>query len=663
MKKVENSIFTILRSYDFTFFTMRKINYYFWMVLSLVGCSRYPSDVESALKLAKENRAELERVIEHYRQEPKDSLKLKAAYFLIANMPFHFTVQDERVDSFKFVLLNEQELNEHRVNTLLEKYEQTNGKIEIKRDLFSISSKFLIRHIDFSFKVWQETPWCENFSLDVFFEEILPYRLNHEPLEFWKEDYYAMFRPVVDSMENNQYPDEVCMRLVQYINDQGWLWGLSLNSHGFGASALLKTRYGTCKEQAEFVAYIMRSLGIPAGIDRTIQNPVHLPSVHYWNYTRNNNAEPVVFDFFNINLKRSRREMSKLGKVVRQCFAFQKETLPVKYKKKFIPFGGLRDVLLQDVSSEYFPKTHITVRPERAGLIKRKDIVYLCTFNNREWAPLAWCELKNGMANFYHVEPDLLYQIRLIDDSRSTAVSKPFIFSGQNNVQFLDADTSNLQSMTLLRKYLFPEIWPHYITRILGGRFQGANHADFNNLETYYTILQPADLRWHFIYPEQTAKFQYVRYLSAPDGHNNMAEIQFFSDGKRLKGEVIGTEDAWIEYPRGDKFSAFDGDPLSYFEASEADGSWVGLKFDKAYRIDAIRYIFRNDDNNIRVGDTYELLYHKNGQWLSAGKQTADTTLLLYENVPSNTLYWLRNHTRGREERPFIYVDGEQVFY
>ena len=91
--------------------------------------------------------------------------------------------------------------------------------------------------------------------------------------------------------------------------------------------------------------------------------------------------------------------------------------------------------------------------------------------------------------------------------------------------------------------------------------------------------------------------------------------------------------------------------------------AWAGLALDSVYQIDVIRYIFRNDDNNVRKGDRYELLYLSGGRWLSAGIQTADTISLHYENVPSNTLYWLRNHTRGKEERPFTYEDGIQVWW
>ena len=52
------------------------------------GCShKKDSPLEEVLKLAGSNRHELERVIKHYSKDPEDSLKLKAAEFLILNMP------------------------------------------------------------------------------------------------------------------------------------------------------------------------------------------------------------------------------------------------------------------------------------------------------------------------------------------------------------------------------------------------------------------------------------------------------------------------------------------------------------------------------------------------------------------------------------------------
>jgi hypothetical protein len=43
-------------------------------------------EVEEVLQEAGSNRCELEKVLKHYSKNPADSLKLRAAEFLIANM-------------------------------------------------------------------------------------------------------------------------------------------------------------------------------------------------------------------------------------------------------------------------------------------------------------------------------------------------------------------------------------------------------------------------------------------------------------------------------------------------------------------------------------------------------------------------------------------------
>jgi len=158
MKKVDNSIFTILRFYDFTVFMMRKIGFYLSIILVMLGCSRYPADVEWALKHAGDNRAELETVLEQYSKRAEDKLKLKSAYFLIANMPFHFTVRDPKFEAFK-VYLEENEISDRSWTDFLKTNGQHFGEIEIEPDILHINSEFLIRNIDFSFRVWQEAPW------------------------------------------------------------------------------------------------------------------------------------------------------------------------------------------------------------------------------------------------------------------------------------------------------------------------------------------------------------------------------------------------------------------------------------------------------------------------------------------------------------------------
>ena len=64
-------------------------------VLLLVSCNhRGNQHLISALELAGANRTELETVLSHYAADSKDSLKLRATEFLIANMPYHFSLEE-----------------------------------------------------------------------------------------------------------------------------------------------------------------------------------------------------------------------------------------------------------------------------------------------------------------------------------------------------------------------------------------------------------------------------------------------------------------------------------------------------------------------------------------------------------------------------------------
>jgi len=59
-----------------------------------ISCNRTGNDnprLEKALSLSGSNRQELEKVLHHFSQNPSDSLYLKAAIFLIENMPGHWS--------------------------------------------------------------------------------------------------------------------------------------------------------------------------------------------------------------------------------------------------------------------------------------------------------------------------------------------------------------------------------------------------------------------------------------------------------------------------------------------------------------------------------------------------------------------------------------------
>lgn len=60
---------------------------------------------------------------------------------------------------------------------------------------------------------------------------------------------------------------------------------------------------------------------------------------------------------------------------------------------------------------------------------------------------------------------------------------------------------------------------------------------------------------------------------------------------------------------------------------------------------------------------TYELFYWNGQGWTSLGKQEAVNIRLVFRDVPANGLYWLRDLSKGKDERIFTYENGKQVWW
>jgi hypothetical protein len=71
----------------FVLIVLTVVSIYFLRQRYLWNNPPYSPEVNSILFMAGDNRLELEKVLKHYSKNPEDSLKLRAAEFLIVNMP------------------------------------------------------------------------------------------------------------------------------------------------------------------------------------------------------------------------------------------------------------------------------------------------------------------------------------------------------------------------------------------------------------------------------------------------------------------------------------------------------------------------------------------------------------------------------------------------
>lgn len=87
------------------------------------------------------------------------------------------------------------------------------------------------------------------------------------------------------------------------------------------------------------------------------------------------------------------------------------------------------------------------------------------------------------------------------------------------------------------------------------------------------------------------------------------------------------------------------------------------IRFRKTGSNGKVAYIRRGDGNDICPGDVYELYYWKNNRWQLHDRQKADNVYLDFDEIPAGGLYFIRDSTRGAQNRTFIIKNGTVMWY
>lgn len=641
---------------------IRKIGMTVWILLCLAGCMRQ-ARLDAVMDLAGENRKELEKVLEHYQD---DERKYRAACFLMENMAHRHSVAGKGVDEFYAFIDSVYQIQqqEYDIPAIYEEYRRTaryqGMGLYREWDVKRLTAEQLIRSIDAAFEVWGK-PWNSHLTLEEFCEWILPYRLHNELLEDWRLLYRKEFEDVLtDSIRTaRQACEAVNNRLI------GLPIHIALSSvrpSAIRPSSLIHIKFGLCEDYADLAVYAMRSLGIPVGIE----------VVPHWGSANNNHTFNVVYDNDgrcydfsggeNNPGEHLHRFTKDIPKVYRERYGANPESLAmIKGDEEVPPF--FRNPYMEDVTGNYpFVGARDIVIPKTIDM--KGKFAYLCVFDPGGWTPVAWGSVDRDSVRFRQVGPNIVYHAACYENEELRLSGSPFFLDTSGLMKpFVPSIT--LQDMKLERKN--PES-PNLSTipgLVVGGRFQGADNPQFRNAEDLYVIEEEPPFKYVSVPLSPSQPYKYLRFLTAKECNGHMAEIEFYREGSDspLTGKVIGEYEPSIYYPLNVAEKMFDGDALTFFHTGN-DPVWGGLQLEKAEKVDSLRFIIRNDDNGIRRDNLYELFYMKDGRWVSLGRQTAEKDdELVYEQVPSGALYWLRNLTRGKEERIFGYEDGRQVWY
>jgi hypothetical protein len=672
---------------------------FFFMVCS---CKQdFSPDVRRTLRLAGENRQELEKVLEHYSQNKVDSLKLRAAHFLIRNMPGHYSVISRQLDEFDSAFFDSLSLieeidykyNDYEIiekikqvpvekiwQNMIDRYGDPSTFHTSKSfDHQTISAKLLIENIDYAFEAWR-LPWSHHLTFDQFCEYVLPYRFADEPLESWRPYFMEQYKWLLDSLKDKSDPVEACTLINKDI--ASWFLprgGVIYKRHprGFSPSQLVRCKISFCIQQAAVASFAMRAIGLAVA---------HNPIPHWGNRSMGHDFSSVLsregkfVDFLGADLPPGKNEIkNKVPKIYRETFSFKTISSEDKKNESLLYFDRSRYI---DVTSHFIPTSQVILNLSKK-IPSNIKVIYLCIFDNKNWIPVEYSRLKGDKVQFNAMGVDIVYLPVYYFNGNQVPAEGPFLLSIDGATRDFLPNSQITQNIKLYRKYPLARRFIEYDNHMIGGKFQGANNPDFSDAIDLY-IITSTPVTYFKSYPVNREKFRYLRYLFPPvsldSAKGNVAELGFKGLDEhgheiKLTGKYIGSPEITEENLK----ILFDNDLDNYITINIADNNikdlpdemiiipykkelWVGLDLMKPREITQISFCPRNDTNNIYEDCVYELFYWDD-KWISLGRNPPKNDCLTYTNVSGNSLLLLHNHSGGKEERIFTYENGQQVWW
>lgn len=645
-----------------------------------------------------------QHVLAHYRFIDCDTLKYQAAQFLLDNMKYHTTMEElvsvpdslelyrHSVDSVYYAFVKDVSMDDmpwDSINSLKEKWhayikehplpDATVTRI-IQADANVVDADFLIEHIDNAFHMWRTSKYAKGLSFEDFKELLLPYR-SVEGYGFLQTgaELHELFGKYLDANKSKNLLDFIDFYNTHICNlrDMG---GKTTRQETAGVYDLYTRDFHDCVDIASYGCNILRSCGLPSAVEYNICYR-SFEGRHYMVAVADSGRWKVFSPESSLPEEKNDGFL-EAANVYRTTFAAQHNTPYFLHAKgEYVP-PVLSDPCIKDVTSRLRTTTHLSL-PFREKTTNH--LAYLATFNRSSEGllPVTWGEIKEGKVTFEHVIPGLLYFPIYYPGEAYRPFGEPFYVTveGRRPVvhPIINVCTSEEDGNLLLtRKFPRKPNMIRVAEELVGGTFWGANKPDFSDAVVLKRITEvPLPLLQDLTF-NRTGKYQYYRF-QAPEEHPhaNISMLEWLSPSALGYVNAMVPSRLHITEPKdtillSDHYAKLldedSWDKMSW--KAEYDGNMttspgaypnITLWLKEPQVVTGVRFAPLNADNGIHARDCYELFYWDGG-WRSFGTQVARYEYVVFPDVSQNKLYWLKNLTAGKEEMPFVVVNGQQCF-
>lgn len=661
----------------------------FLLTLSL-SCSQQTGYLEQALLFAGENRNELEKVLDHYKSNPADSLKYKSAVFLIENMMGHYSVDPAWDKELRPVYDKHVEISEkHNWSVDKDWGAEIDSLKDASRHLFqnimpwnvifdveSIKADWLINHIELSFKAWENNIYTRNMGFNHFCEYILPYRIfNGVILDDSRKMFYDRHASSFLNKEYASVTAAVDSVLVQYSD---WLF----NSY-YGASipiysvqALEQIKRSTCVERSWYNSMLLSSLGITAGID-FVPARGNRNNPHIWNVVIAENGSVPFDSYWSAERWSSYAHYDnesidpywgkyRLAKIYRHTYSTNREleALASSVKREEIPALFLNSKI-KDVSSAYFNTADVTVELPKVSA-DFPDYVYICVYGNRSWVPVQWGKVdksKNRVC-FEGMGRDIVYMVCKYKNGLLETLTDPFYldYEGQTHPINESGKTGDLYTRAI-GFFVEKEEKLSVYSPLNDAKFVAVGE-DATLSDTLHTISIQSDIWNNIIELNNKNKYRYID-LYLPSDTVSFCDISFYTnenDSLIRIGDTKLVTPLSPNHPNEHPAMILDNISATGFQGRISGKQPLHkIRFDlgNEYEIAAIHYT-PYSKSKMRTESNYKLFYWSNG-WKEHDAHAGNNGVLIYESVPMGTLYRIETEevrAQKNMERIFLYKDG-----